>query len=1095
MLRYLTRLLLIPLMAIFMAGSASSQTRLLRFPDIYGEEVVFCYGGDIWKAPSSGGSAVRLTAHPGQELFPKFSPDGKWIAFTGQYDGDEQVYVMPATGGPPKQLTFYPASGPLPPRWGYDNQVYGWTPDGSKVLFRSVRDADGVIVLTALYTVDAKGGLPVKLPMPTSGAGDFSPDGSKIVYSPLFRDFRTWKRYEGGWAQDLYIFDLKTYDAKKIAASTRTERDPMWIGDAIFFASDRTGTLNLYMYDTGTGALKPLTNSETWDVRWPSSDNKGKIVYELDGELHIFDIITGQDTAISIFVPDDGLSKRPSRYSAAGNIEDFSLSPKGERVLFVARGDIFTAPVENGPTRNLTNSSGSHEKWARWSPDGSKIAFISDMTGEEQVYLIDQMGEEKPIQLTTQFDCMLWPLEWAPDGKRIAVTDKDGKLYVITVEDKKVAEIADNDFGELLDYAWSPGGGYIAFSMQDWNNNSSIYIWSVADNEVRRITGGDFSEYNPSWDPEGNYLFYLSDREFAPQISSVEWNFAGNRETGVYAMTLRKDVKPPFPPKSDEVTVEKEDDKKGDADKKDEKNDKDKKKEYMKIDFDGLAGRAARVPVDDENIGGLHAAEGHLLYVTYGAPFYGRESYAEPCLQIFSMKERESSTLAENVHGYAVSDDGKKLLARQQGAYKMYDVKPKASSSNTVSTSGLMVDRVPALEWAEVFEEAWRRFRDYFYVRNMHGLDWVAIGNQYRPLLKYVAHRSDLNYILGEMVAELSVGHAYIVGGDFEIPDRPAVALPGARFALDAKSGRYRIARIMKGYNEEPRYRAPLTEIGIDARVGDYVLAIDGEELKGSDNPYRLLQHKTDPVTLTLNEKPELKGARKVTYEPIRRENNLLYAEFVSASRKKVDEATGGTVGYIHIPDMGGDGIYEFIKWFYPQIRKGGMVVDVRSNGGGNVSQWIIERLDTKMLGTRFDYRSDMPRTYPATVFNGHKVCLISETSASDGDIFPYYFRKAGLGPLIGKRTWGGVVGISGKGPFVDGGSVYVPLAGTNDVNGDWIIEGHGVDPDIEVENDPKSILEGRDPQLERGITEVLRMMKENPMVYPTRPPDPVKAK
>lgn len=1082
--------ILVSLLLMFFAlSSLFAQTKLLRFPDTHGSHVVFCYAGDIWKASADGGTAVRLTAHPGQELFPRFSPDGKWIAFTGQYDGDEQVYVIPSEGGIPKQLTYYPARGPLAPRWGYDNQVYGWSPDGKKVLFRSLRDANGGEVETALYTVGTEGGLPEKLPMPSSGAGDFAPDGNNIVYSPLFRDFRTWKRYEGGWAQDLYIFDIKTFDAKKIADSKRTERDPMWIGDAIYFVSDRDGTLNLYAYDVKSDGVLQVTRSTTWDVRWPSSDNQGKIVYELNGELQVFDVTTKEDKKISITVPDDGLAKRPSRYSAAKNIEDFELSPKGERALFVARGDIFTAPIEKGPTRNLTNTSNAHDKWARWSPDGSKIAFISDMSGEEQIYLIDQKGEGKPVQLTTQFNSMLSPMKWSPDGKRMAVSDKDGKLYVLTVANKNVKEIADHEFGEIYYYTWSPDDGHLAFSMRDWNGYQSIYIWSVSDSKVRRITGTYYNEYAPAWDPDGNYLYYLSDRQFAPLISTWEWNFAGNRETGIYAMALRKDVKHPFPPESDEITIGEEKEKDKD-DKKD-----DKKKKAIKIDFDGLADRATRVPIEDDNMRGLSVVEGHILFVKTGAGFYGRESYTKPSLQIYSIKDRELSTLVDDIENYALSFDGKKVLVKQKNDYHLYDVKPKANEKKTVPTNGLMVDRIPAEEWAEIFKETWRRFRDFFYVKNMHGYDWKAIGDQYRPLLKYVAHRSDLNYVLGEMVGELSVGHAYIVGGDFEIPPRPKVALPGARFELDAEAGRYKISRILMGNNEEPKYRAPLTEVGVDAHVGDYVMAIDGEELKGSDNPYRLLQHKTDPVTFTLNSKPSVMGARHVTFNPIGSEARLLYMEWVEGNRKRVDEMTDGRVGYIHLPDMGSNGIYEFIKWYYPQIRKEGLVVDVRSNGGGNVSQWIIERLDSRLLGTRFGYRSDKASTYPASVFHGHKVCLINETSASDGDIFPYYFREANLGPLIGKRTWGGVVGISGKGPFIDGGTAFVPLNGTNDTQGNWIIEGYGVEPDIVVENDPKSVLQGRDPQLERGIEEVLKKMNESPMKLPSRAPDPIKTK
>ncbi len=1093
-----------------------AQTKLLRFPDIAGDRIAFCHAGDIWTVHAEGGAAGRLTAHPGLELFPKFSPDGRWIAFTGQYEGDEQVYVIPATGGEPRQLTFYPARGPFAPRHGSDNQVVGWTPDGGSVLFRSVRDADGIRSEGRLYTVPASGGLARPLPMPTSGAADFSPDGKRLAYSPLFRDFRTWKRYEGGWAQDLYLFDLGTLDAKPFAVSKRTERDPMWIGEVIYFSSDRDGTLNLYSYDLRTTEVSKLTQSTTWDVRWPATDNVGRIVYEIDGQLRVFDTRSRADRALSIFVPNDGVAKRPSRTSAEKSVEDFELSAKGERALFVARGDVFTVPIEKGPTRNLTNSSGAHDRWARWSPDGSRIAFISDRSGEDEVFVVDQAGGS-PEQLTSGGQAMRYAPEWSAEGTLIAFSDKDGKLYVLTLADRKLVKIGDDPRGQIRDYVWSPKGAYLAFSMSDPQGSRSIHIWSAKESTLHRVTDDLFNEQNPAWSLDGEFLYYLGDREFAPQISSLEWNYAGNRTTGIFALTLRKGGGSPFPPQSDEVTIgdeklEGEKDGKQDASRGDgakpavKGKDRDKGTEGGKaapmkpeppiqVDFEGLSSRVTRVPVDAENYEDLVAANGFLLYVKGSAAFYGRDSNPKPSLAIYSVKDRKESALAEDVGGFAVSRDGSKVLVRQGGAYNLYDVKPDAKDKKVVSTKGLMMDRVPAQEWAEIFREVWRRYRDFFYVENMHGYDWKAIGDRYREQLPYVAHRSDLNYVLGEMVAELNIGHAYIEGGDYEIPERPKVALPGARFELDSASGRFRIERILPGQNEEERYRSPLTEVGVDARVGDYVLEIDGQELRGDDDPYRLLRHKTDPVTLTLNGRPTLEGSRKTTYRPIPSEESLLYLESLSGNREMVATATGGRAGYLHIPDMGATGIYEFIKWFYPQIRKEGLVVDVRSNGGGNVSQWILERLDTKLLGTRFGRVDELPLTYPGTVFHGHQICILNETSASDGDIFPYRFREAGLGPLVGRRSWGGVVGISGRGPLLDGGRVFVPESGTNDTNGRWVIEGRGVDPDIEVENDPKSVIEGRDPQLERAIAELVKKMDATPMKLPERPPDPVKTR
>ena len=498
-----------------LATPALAQTRLLRFPAIQGDRVAFTYAGDIWTAPATGGTAVRLTAHPGIEVFAKFSPDGTWLAFTAQYDGDEQVYVMPVGGGEPKQLTFYPARGPLTPRWGWDNQVYGWTPDGKSVVFRSSRDS-WTLGQTRLYTVPMAGGPAEPLPMPESGAGDYSPDGTKVVYSPLFRDFRPEKRYGGGTANDLFIFDLKTSEGKRIIDHARSDRDPMWIGNTIYFTSDRDGTFNIYAYDVASAKVSPATGSKTWDVRWPSSDKSGRIVYELNGELQILDVKTGKSAALRIDVPDDGLWKRGARMSAAAQIVDAELSPKGERALFSARGDVFTAPIEKGPTRNLTATSGAHDKWARWSPDGSRIAFISDMSGEEELYVVAQDGSGTPEKLTTGGKAMRYSPEWSADGKRIALGDKDGRIWVYSFDDKTLKQVFDAPRDQVRDYAWAPRGHHLAFSASGANGFRSLHIWSEKDGQVRRITDAQFNAQNPAWDPDGKYLFFLSDREYAP---------------------------------------------------------------------------------------------------------------------------------------------------------------------------------------------------------------------------------------------------------------------------------------------------------------------------------------------------------------------------------------------------------------------------------------------------------------------------------------------------------------------------------------------------------------------------------------------------
>ena len=769
--RYLFLLLFL---SLTMCTQASAGTKLLRFPDIHEDTVVFCYAGDIWRASVEGGSAVRLTAHPGMEVFPKFSPDGSKIAFTGQYDGDEQVYVIDAQGGVPKQLTYYPAQGPLPDRWGFDNQVYGWAPDGKSVLFRSMRHG-WTLTDTRLYTVGIDGGLPKQLPMSVSGAGDFSPDGESVVFSPLTRDFRTWKRYEGGWAQDLYTFDLQTSTTRQITDHERTDRDPMWIGDRIYFSSDRSGYLNLYSVNANSaGDPTVVTKYVDQDVRWPSMGGS-RIVFELSGELRVLNTESQEITELDIEVPTDGLAARQRRIR--GSVQDYALSPSGKRVVVVARGDIFSVPAKKGTIRNLTRSSAAHDKAAVWSPDGKSIAFISDESGEEELYVIDSSGKQAAIRLTQDGRVMRHGPSWSPDSKSIALGDKDGRLTIVDVESKSSEEIADDKDGRVSDFTWSPHSGHLAFSLTSDNGLSSIHIWSKADKQVRKITGDDFNEYEPVWDPDGNYLYYLSDREFAPQIGNTEWNFVQNRSTGIFALALREDVEHPYPPEEDTIATdeEEEEEEDGESDEsesesgvqdaanddedKDESGDEEDESESpIEIDFDGLARRVAKVPVDCDNLYGLYSVDGHLLYASGGAFFYGRESNITTDLYIFSHEDREESILAEDVSGYTISPDASKIMYRSNGDLHLMDTKPD-SKPESVSTSRLMVDVVPREEWKQIFHEVWRRFRDYFYVDNMHGYDWQALRDKYEPLLEHVNHRADLNYVIGEMIGELNVGH------------------------------------------------------------------------------------------------------------------------------------------------------------------------------------------------------------------------------------------------------------------------------------------------------------------------------------------------
>jgi tricorn protease len=1071
---------------VLISGLVAAQTKMLRFPDLHDNRVVFSYGGDLWMVGSEGGMAWRLTSHPGLELFPKFSPDGRSIAFTGQYGGDEQIYVVPAIGGEPVQLTWYPATGPLPARWGYDNQVYGWTPDGERVLFRSQREAWGSST-ARLYTVARDGGLPEALPMPVSGAGTFSEDGGKLFYSPLFRDFRTWKRYEGGWAQSLWLFDLENNDARQITDHPRTDRDPMWIDGMGYFVSDRDGKLNLYRVDPDSLDVEQLTFHEDWDVRWASAGNDGRIVYEFNGELRIYDTRDGTDTGIEVFVPDDGVNRRQQTVSVEASINGAELSPTGKRVLFNARGNLFNAPVGDGLTRNLTDRSDAHDREAAWFPNGQSIVFVSDASGEEGLYRMIADGSESPTALIEGRQTRFYRPRVSPDGEHVAVSDKEGRILVVAADGSSEPREAGTDPGwRNRDYAWSPDGRWLAFSLTEKTGLRALHVYGLDDGETRRITVGMFSEYAPAFSPDGQYLYFLGDREFAPQISRREWNYATNRMTGVHGFALSADGDNPFAPRdAEEPGVDG-----NDNDNNNNGNDNDNGR--VAIDFDGLEQRLFRVPVDAGNYAALAVIDGAIVLAEQDPFYYGRAPERQPRLKLFKIEDRELKDFADNLQAMDISADGKHVLVRRNGNWQVFEFAREGQDPKSVSTGGLRATVDPVAEWATIFDEVWRRFRDHFYVENMHGYDWEALREQYRPWLEHVAHRSDLNYLMGEMIAELNVSHAYVSGGDEGLPDRPAVALLGARFEIDGE--RYRIAEILEGQNDEPRYRSPLTETGVDINEGDYILAINGRSLSADDNIYRRLTLPAgQPVALTISNRARGGDVREVLVDPISDETPLHYLAWVLHNHRAVTEATDGRVGYLHVPDMGPDGIREFIKWFYGQIRKEGLVIDVRSNGGGNVSQMLIERLARRPMSLGYSRNMPHATTYPAQAFNGHMVALLDENSASDGDIFPWQFRNAGLGPLIGKKSWGGVVGITDHGPLIDGGSVHVPEFGFADVDGNYVIEGEGVSPDIEVDNHPASVIAGRDRQLERAIEEVMNKIEANPPRFPDHPEEPVK--
>jgi tricorn protease len=1095
-------LLAASLLVSFPTRAASSDgARLLRFPDIHGDTVVFSHGGDLWSVPATGGTARRLTSGDGLELFPRFSPDGKWIAFTGQYDGSLDVYVMPASGGEPRRLTWYPSQDNND-RMGFDNMVLGWTPDG-KILFRGQR---GPIrgFIGEPYTVSPAGGPVERFPLPESGAISFSPDGKRIAYNRIFRDFRSWKRYEGGMAQDVWIYDLGTKALERITDWPGTDTQPMWIGHAIYFLSDRENwKLNLWKYDLDTKATTRVTSFTEYDVKWPHAGS-GKIVFENGGELYVLDPAAGTPVKLTVSLPDDRKFARPRWVKVEDRITSVSLAPGGLRAAFTARGDVFTVPAENGTTRNVTRTQGVREKNAVWSPDGKWIAVVSDATGEEELQMVPADGTGAPVALTTGSSSWHYPPVWSPDSKKLAYSDRAMHLWVVDVATKEKTLVDTAKNWEISQYAFAPDSRWLAYRKRVGTDFDAILLWDGVTKTSTQVTPSAIECDEPVFDPEGAFLYFLSDRDIAPMLGEFDPSFTVNRTTRPYALILRSDGASPFAPKSDEATAPAAEPKEKPEPGKKNGAKKEEKKPPFRIDLAGLSERLVAFPVPPGDYGRLSAAKGRLFWLSVPPlPLTEEEGPPKATLQMFDLTKRKETDLLQNVERYALAPDGSRLAVKSGKTWAV--VEPKEGlkpGDGKLDLSGLTMELDPQKEWAQIFRESWRLYRDFFYLPDMGKVDWVAIRKRYEPLVADVSHRIDLNYVLAEMAAELGSGHAYVGGGDYPRPERMPVGALGADLVLDKAAGRWKIARILEGQNWDESRRSPLTEPGVKVSAGDYLLAIDGHDLTASDEPYRWLAGTVGPtgetsvaagggrtVTLLVSSKPEKAGAHEIVVRPVASEENLRYYNWVEDNRRKVDQATNGRVGYIQIPDMGAEGLTEFIRQYYPQLRKEKLIVDVRANGGGFVSEMILERLRRSTVGMG-SARSARPVPYPDASFNGPMVALINEYSASDGDIFPYYFRKYGLGPLIGKRTWGGVVGIRGlPGGMVDGGYTHVPEFGTYNMKSEWVVENHGVDPDIEVDNLPADEMAGKDAQLERGIQEILKRIKEHPPVWPPEPP------
>lgn len=1064
-------LLPLPLFALATAAAAqdaSPNDRFLRYPDICGPNIVFSFAGDLWLQAGQSGEARKLTSSAGPEYFAKFSPDCSQIAFTGKLDGDDQVYVMPANGGEARRLTGEPARKAMTTRWGSDNQVVGWSPDGTAVLFRSMRSSP-LLQQSNLYTVTVAGRAVKPVGMARAGMGVFSDNGDKIVYSPWSRDFRTWKHYRGGWAQDLWIFDKSSENARQLTKTDATERDPMWTPQGIFFLSDRNGAMNLFRQNPASPEAVQLTHHED-DAMWASADRQGNIVYEVGGRIWRYDFASGQTQQQNIRVSSDVMQARQRFTSLADKIESFSPSPDGERALVVARGELLSVGVDGKPTTTLTSSSDAHDREAAMSADNRWVAFISDRGGEEELWIVPASGGEAR-QITKGNRNRFSRPSWSPDGKRIAMSGKDGAIYIVNVATGAMREMARSGSVFIRDYSWSPNSRYLAYSHYGSNDMGQIKLLDVTTGQSFASSDPMYNSYDPLFSSDGNYLYHITERAFSTRYNGREWNFHVPRNRSVVVVPLHKDLPDPFAAGADA--------------------DADRPKVIAAIDMDDLPARTMRTPIPNGDIDGLTVTKDDIIYAT-SIRVDDDEKYQ---LNAYSFEKKESRTIGTPVDGYSMRPGNVAVITRKAKDYALVDT--ASAKSKPVPTDRLAGTIEPRREWAEVFDEVCRRYRDFYYVQNMHALDWSANCARYRKELPRIGSRGDLTELIGRMVSELNVGHAYIDGRD-ELQEKvPSAAALGSVMAFDEAKQRWQITKIYPGDPVDPAYFSPLGAVANRVRVGDWLLSIDGITLNANMDPYQALIGKADKEVELVIARDGEANPRTVVVKPAASQERLIYLAWSEQNRKLVDKLSGGRIGYLHIPAMSPQGLADFARGYFSQIRKDGLIVDIRSNGGGSGSPLIIDRLARPFLTTGQIKGLDYPTTYPwggfTEVFTGKMALLVNESTMSDGDTMAYEWRKLNLGPIYGKRTWGGTVGTGSTGPIIDGSETNVPqyaLAGTD---GSWIVEGSGVTPDVDIGFDAEAKLGGDDPQLAEAARLLQNQIVGTPGTLPKGAPGPDK--
>jgi tricorn protease len=1080
---------------IALPSNAIEDARLLRFPDINNNLIAFVFAGDIWTVEARGGDAKRLTSHEGLELFPKISPDGKWIAFSGEYSGSRQVYVMPATGGAPRQLTWYNSVGVMPPRGGWDDVPLDWTPDSKQILIRANRTSFGERN-GRYFLVSPEGGLETPLPLVNGGFAVFSPDASKLVFTPVDREFRTWKRYKGGRASDLWIYDLKKNSSEQITDFKGTDQLPAWYKDNIFFASDRDLKLNIWKYDTKTKDTKQITFHKDFDVMWPSGDG-GQLVYENGGYLFKLNLQTGASEKITVNISFDNPNLLAYWKNVKDDIHSSAVSPSGKRALFDARGDIFSVPAENGNIENLTQSQGVREIFPSWSPNGKFISWYSDATGEYEIYLRENSKGALPRQITRNSTSWKYEAIWSPDSKYMLYSDRTLKLWLLEVETGKLTEVDKATYNEIRSYDFSPDSRWITYPKEGSNEQPAIWVYEMATGKKTQITDGTFADNDPVFSTCGNYLFFTSNRDFNLSFSSFEFDYLYNRATRMFAISLKADGPSLFKDKNDVEPVQPEKKAAADStkeikkiagkptDNKDSKDNKPVSKEVkVDIHFAGINNRIVALPGEAGEYRIAGAVEGGLIYFSGGK------------MMKYNISDEKAEEILDRTMMADITADGKMALYRSGPDYGIVKLTPgQKPGAGKLNLDQMEMKIDPRKEWDQIYADGWRIFRDYFYVDNLHGINWQEIKQRYSVLLPYVSHRADLDYILNEIVSESNTGHTYVDWGDFKKVKRLDTGLLGAELVADVQAGKFRIEKIYAGENWNPSRRSPLTEQGVDVKEGDYLLRINGKELTVKDNPYLLLENTMGKkVELVVSTKAGGENPRTSMIKPIASEQELRYFNWVNERRTLVDKLSGGKIGYIHVPNTSTDGNRELFRGMYAFHDKEAMIIDDRYNGGGFIPDVMANLLDRHTL-VYWHRNGLLPSGAPDVAHNGPKAMLINGYSSSGGDAFPWFFKKLGLGKLIGTRTWGGLVGISGNARLVDGGYISVPRFGVFDENDGWIIEGVGVSPDIEVVDRPEQLVKGEDPCIEKAVETLLKELKEHPVKKVTTPAPPDRSK